>query len=487
MYFSLDKLNDDILIIIFSIFSIPDILAFRQVCKRFALISEQRIVWHNAYTTQILQQNIPFTSQPLPSLSDKQLEKLVRRAESLGRRWRSSLSEPRCAISSHIGKGAPVEEVRFIPGHDGQWVVTVSKGIWSKLTLWNCFDLAPVAMWAPDKALFDGIAVNTEFQSSALLAISILQNGSHRVEILTIRDAEHIGNLRFESIFSLDTMHKPVALRGDLLALADIQTETILWNWRTQAYATLRSEGIESWRDKCIQVVFSSNSIVVVRSRSVHLFPDPVLAAHPNDNIYFSLASHTFGWVDGVSASLGTTFLERTSSEASVIQPLSILVRLKGDDPWSTRYKIQLWSICPNPTYSRSAETADFNPSSICPYTFPPTLMHEILSPHFGPLQCGNMVLGPYGTAVWIQPADWAVAGLISDAVHLQRMPVPTSHESLVAALFPGALGLDASNGIIKMSWSKEDNDSWTCLDYDEGLGRIALGSQSGSISVLEI
>ncbi|KAH7928028.1 hypothetical protein BV22DRAFT_237197 [Leucogyrophana mollusca] len=481
----LDTIDDDTLINIFSILAIPDILAIRQVCKRFALISKQRIVWHNACTTQIFHQGIPFTSRPLASLSDKELERRVYRANRLGRRWRSSSTEPRYVVSNQVSTSTPIEEARFIPSHDEQWILTVSKGIWSKITLWRCRDLTPVAIWAPDRALFDGLAVNVDPTSVAAVAVSVRQNDSFRVEILSINSVER-SCPRFESVISMDTSHKPITLKGDLLALADNETETVIWNWKTQAYVMLRSDGVDGWRDKCIQVVFSCNSILVVRSRSMHMFSEPILATHPNDNIQRALASHTFGWVDGIYVSLESRFCGRPTGY-SAIQPLSALVRLKGDDPWSAHYKIQLWTFHPNPAYNSPPDSGSNNPLSTCPYIFPPSLVSEILSPHFGPLQCGDMILGPHGTAVWVQPADWAVAGLISADVHLQRMPVPTSHESLVAAIFPGVLRPEALDDKIRMSWTKGDSDSWTCLDYDEELGRIVLGSQSGSVFVLEI
>jgi hypothetical protein len=95
------------------------------------------------------------------------------------------------------------------------------------------------------------------------------------------------------------------------------------------------------------------------------------------------------------------------------------------------------------------------------------------------------MVLGPYGTAVWVQPEDYSVAGLISSNVHLQNMPVPQSHETLVAAAFPGLLNTQ-DEPQVKSSW-KNYGENWTCLDYDEERGCVALGSTAGAVTILDI
>lgn len=39
---------------------------------------------------------------------------------------------------------------------------------------------------------------------------------------------------------SIPSTYKPVALEGDLLAMSDDVNETIIFNWRTGAYATLQ-------------------------------------------------------------------------------------------------------------------------------------------------------------------------------------------------------------------------------------------------------
>jgi hypothetical protein len=118
-------------------------------------------------------------------------------------------------------------------------------------------------------------------------------------------------------------------------------------------------------------------------------------------------------------------------------------------------------------------------------YNFPPNMTSEIITPRQGALRCADMVLGPYGTAVWVQPGDYSVAGLISSDTHLQHMPVPRSHEALVATAFPGLLNAKGEPHI-KASW-RSCGENWTCLDYDEERGCVALGSTAGAVTILDI
>jgi len=159
-------------------------------------------------------------------------------------------------------------------------------------------------------------------------------------------------------------------------------------------------------------------------------------------------------------------------------QSVSMLVRTKDDNPWSFTFKIQLWTLRPT---MDSDDTGIDRPH----YKFPPSMTTEIVTPRLGPLRCTDMVLGPYGTAVWVQPGDYSVAGLISADFYPQYMSADRSHETLVAATFPGLLNAK-DEPQIKLWWNNHDKN-WTCLGYDEESGCIALGSTVGAVTILAI
>ncbi|KAF9233179.1 hypothetical protein BU15DRAFT_80381 [Melanogaster broomeanus] len=481
MSLSLDALNDDILIYIFAALSIPDILTLRQVSRRLSLLSRQHSIWYNACKFEILQNDIPFPKGPLTSLSANDLERQTLRAYNLGINWRSPTTKL-YHVASVADKSGAIEEIRFLSHRGQNWIVTTSRGIWSDLYLRDCDALQVVAQWSPGKALFNGMVVNTDRDSDAAIAIAVQRDGVMSVEILSLSHDDQTSGIKVQQMATLDTPHKPIALRGDLVALCNHDSETLILNWKTREQCILRSP--ETWQDKPLHVMFAQGSIFVVRARSVCIFREPRMEFPDNElPITEPYAFASYGWVEGVSLSLST--------QLHACQPsLSMLVRTKGDDPWRLEDQFQFLTLKSDPNNVASSTSDDDDTPSIDsePPTFPFTHVSSLSSPHQGPLRCSDMVLGPYGTAVWVQPADWAPAGLILDNVDMQHAPVPPSRETLVAAIFPGLLnrGSLAGEACIKVSF-ENTGCAWSCLDYDEEQGLIALGSNFGEITMLRL
>jgi hypothetical protein len=238
--------------------------------------------------------------------------------------------------------------------------------------------------------------------------------------------------------------------------------------------------------DRCIQIVFAYQSVLVIRARSIHLFPEPILSN--SKPIYDAVARHSFGWVDGVSVSMTPRSNSVDPRGLPSHDTIHILLRAESDDPWTQeQHNLRFFTLKPNPHYSVAFQQDGNSGAGILPYLFPPSLTAEVLSVH-GSLRCADIKLQPYGTAVWVHPRNRAVAGLISDDVHPQEVATPGRpvSERLVAAVFPGLLSQAGTGDEAKTLWTNESND-WTCLDYDEEFGRIALGSRAGSVTVLEL
>ncbi|KAF8869710.1 hypothetical protein CPB85DRAFT_1522498, partial [Mucidula mucida] len=182
---------------------------------------------------------------------------------------------------------------------------------------------------------------------------------------------------------------------------------------------------------------FAPLQLLIVRARSIALFE------YPSGDL---IATHSFGWVDGVSV----TYNQRTNV-------ISLLVRHQSDNPWTADVStLQLHNIFP------TKDGAGF--------VFPPVATAGISTPH-GALRCPDVVLGRYGTAVWISPQERTM--VVDEASDL------LSKETLVAAAFPGPLNVDSPRvTAVKMFTNSLNN--WTALDYDEEHGRVALGSSFG-------
>lgn len=205
-----------------------------------------------------------------------------------------------------------------------------------------------------------------------------------------------------------------------------------------------------------------------MRARSIHLFPEPEL--HKTPKIYEPIEYHSFGWIDGVSAT------ERSGN-------LFILLRGESDDPWASRlHSLDLYILQQN------------HQDESKPYLFPPTLVAQVPALR-GSLRCCRVILGRCGTAAWIQPQDRAVVGLAlaNEDYPQQAIQSASGHESIMVAAFPGPLAPQGSSEYDGMTTIGSEKlctnrlNDWTSLDYDEDMGRIVLSSSFGRFEVLEL
>lgn len=133
-------------------------------------ISALDIVWFNACMSFVLSCGYPFSQLPLSLLPN--LEGSTRRAYSLGNKWLLPSTEARTSKVFDANPSTYIEHVKFLPGKN--WLLTVSKGIWSGITAWNLDTGATrMAEWSPKGAIFNGFAVNTDPRSVYTLAVSI--------------------------------------------------------------------------------------------------------------------------------------------------------------------------------------------------------------------------------------------------------------------------------------------------------------------------
>ena len=231
-----------------------------------------------------------------------------------------------------------------------------------------------------------------------------------------------------------------------------------------------------------MQCVLTFQSVLVVRARSIHLFPMPILKRISEDPLppTGALACHSFGWVDGISVSLTPNSNPFDGNQCVSHDPVRILIRAETDDPWAQeQHNLQFFVLLPNPNYNPSSDVG-----TNAPYLFPPVLHAKVSSIH-GSLRCAEIKLQPNGTAVWVHPRyrtegmtplDYWILGLGANA-----------DERLLAAVFPGRLDTSAGNRqkiAAKTLCTNELND-WACLDYREDIGQVAVGSNSGSVTVV--
>ncbi|KAF9018603.1 hypothetical protein BDZ89DRAFT_1073719 [Hymenopellis radicata] len=329
-----------------------------------------------------------------------------------------------------------ITEVRFFREN---WILTVANAIWSVLTIWDWKSGIKRSEWSPQGSVFNGpLTLNANPDAVACAAILTSQlNGPQHIVLLALDDAG-----RLTSILEIPTTLRPIALHGTRLALCDDARTTTIHDYESGTTVCLDSPLVHGV-DHCIDVVFAPFHLLIVRARSIALF------GYPSGDL---IATHSFGWVDGASVSY--------NQHTNVI---SLLIRHQSDNPWTADVStLQLHNIFPTKDGSG--------------FVFPPVAAAGISSPR-GALRCPDVVLGRYGTAVWISPQERTM--VVDEASDL------LSKETLVAAAFPGPLNVDSRVTAVKMYTNSLNN--WTALDYDEEHGRVALGSSFGKVTVLQL
>ncbi|SJL17370.1 uncharacterized protein ARMOST_20920 [Armillaria ostoyae] len=210
-------------------------------------------------------------------------------------------------------------------------------------------------------------------KSEASVAVSL----SQRIVLLRLDDHGILHETR-----SVKTDLRLVTLSGDIIALDDDVSQTVIYNCNTYERAYL-DDVDDHQHDHCLQVV-TPPTILVVHARPITVYTTPPFPTR--------IAMHSFGWVDGASAT-----------------PTSILIRSQSDNPWASELNsLELFSLS----------------------SFPPTLVSKISSRH-GALRCTDVILGKWATAVWIRPHD---------RVMVSHWEEHDSCETLIAAVFPGPL-----------------------------------------------
>ncbi|KAJ4487794.1 hypothetical protein J3R30DRAFT_850244 [Lentinula aciculospora] len=580
------ELPEDILVYLLTFLCVPDILSVRQTCKRFNETANLTIVWINAWETQIFRKGYPFpltispeavgkcgieahnrssTALSIQHMSRVELEQRTRHAYRLAKKWlyeypvqkflHDSTFIPLSPLLPHrdiqwvVSPSISITDVRFVrsvrcstsnldagTADESILVLTVSKGIWSVITIWD----VPIflhgsdkiqpqprkrAEWSPKGGLFAGLCLSRDSGSEADLAVSVVCEGRHEIVLFNISDAGELlpictvpsVPMRASTLTEEDTLHiqlqtmqpmKPMTLSGHLLAMSDDTASTVIYNWKTGAFAVLEHEEDEAgvWKhDHAIQVVFAYRSILVVRARSLHLFPEPELClaspsslgltdftTAPGLHIYSPLANHSFGWVDGVSV----VPVYPDPSISSQPGTLKILVRLQSDNPWTANeHSLDLYELSVNPNFVDPAFGHGESITAIqCPYLFPPICTTRVSSTR-GPLRCTDLVLGQCGTAIWVKPGDRALHGLLTSDVYVDYTYIARLGgleasgggvtESLVAGIFPGPLNPGEEVRTRKICTNISNN--WTAFDYDEAIGRLVLGDAAGCVRVLEL
>ena len=124
-------------------------------------------------------------------MSAPELEIATREALDRDRRLRNESRRdgytPKAKVDWQANPSSAISEIFFVPdpsGHEARCIVTVSKGIWCLISLWDiqalgreCRATQPsskeIGSWGPKGAIFSAIAVNPDPRSEASAAVAV--------------------------------------------------------------------------------------------------------------------------------------------------------------------------------------------------------------------------------------------------------------------------------------------------------------------------
>ncbi|KAF9031583.1 hypothetical protein BJ165DRAFT_864123 [Panaeolus papilionaceus] len=237
-----------------------------------------------------------------------------------------------------------------------------------------------LCQWSARGASFSGIVVNQEGDKDGTVAIGLLQDGRHHIQILKLTPPSSSSSAwSLNQVFTLSNITMdmyPVSLIGSYLCVANARDRTEIINWKKDRRGVLKGDdglangGLQY--NKCSQVLLipETSTILVIRARSINLFKWPKF--YPVDDLSFSApqSMHTN------DLHLGLGSLLATSAPTSADAHTSMDSSSAGPSP-------------PNSTSITSAPQPPTQPRSTVPLTIPrPEIEQSIASYSFGWVDC---------------------------------------------------------------------------------------------------
>ncbi|CCM02661.1 uncharacterized protein FIBRA_04765 [Fibroporia radiculosa] len=379
-----------------------------------------------------------------------------------------------------------------------------------------------------------GAVVNTDPLSPGVIAIT--KRGAADMVTTTIYSMVSLAedeHLDLKPIHEFTSYRRAIALQGNIFVASDVDNIVRLIDTGSgQQICQLRvplehdDPTLFNEEDTCMAVVLVHNHAITFCRRWIHLYKISNQVDGSSDvPSYLPATSHKWTWnIDTIVVSPRS--LSRIKSDSPSFPLIDILIRFDTWFPWPVNI-IHHYVLPPNPSLSDARSHSDTFESfeedhavqAELPYLFAtssihgPFMIHSISSPIrlFTP---SDMVLGRYGTALWLdaqssnsgpaQAGDHGqrIAGkmLISPRTppHTQMRTIKRTEDDKVSpgyaeeqpgnsssgqAIHEGAIAHEPRMMVFHM---QDEEDDWSRLALDEEEGRIAIGTVNGTVLLFE-
>ncbi|KAL6307286.1 hypothetical protein BKA93DRAFT_815975 [Sparassis latifolia] len=543
----LTSLPADVLLHICGELFVSDILSLRQTCKLLESIGHERSVWNDALRIHVLCPGFPVPGlhgRPLASLSASELEGLTLRAL----RFRCNWTSPAPVCSRRVDIFPPTLSlsrarnllVQFLPGRENRWLLTITlydQQSAPRRYILQCWDVSvkePVCVAVMTYWNLVGISVNSDPTNPAVIALSwrgpskVINTSLYRINF-TLDDPES----SFIWIRQFPSNRYSIALDDSRLIVSDEDNNVRIINADTGHVQcellvpllfddpTLRNE-----EHRCLAALIFEQYVLTFCKLWIHLYripsKDPSLVELSASDMkppiprLDPIAKYKWQWrIDSLVISPHRSHLNQRSAGsdfAPTFPPINILIRFDTWFPWPVNI-LHHFFLPSNPAFV-PAETYASTDVSQLPYLFSssptdgPSMANSIPSPVrlFTP---SDMVLGQYGTALWIDaqtdPNAPAQAGdhgqrIVGKMLSCPRSkPEHASEGADVDRVSPGfvesryaldasrlaAAAADAQSPMMVFNLREQD-EGWNRVALDEEEGRIAVGSVDGKVTLFE-
>ncbi|KAF9565905.1 hypothetical protein CPC08DRAFT_747682 [Agrocybe pediades] len=486
-------LPTDIFRLIIGYLSPLEVQNARLVCKEFYELSKLRSVWNALIHRHALHHNIPIPGLPPPllraldTLSALELEKRLLRALRLRQNWTSAMP----VVKRRFNLDAIVQDHRIVSVHllpNGKLVSYSVSQHFPRTAYLRCWDIDREASPAGPKC----VAARELRRSKG----TMVDKTSSEVRIAVTRDAQ-VNILSFDPSETSDPENAFVTevvdgeanyihfFAGTTLITGDAHDRIFFWDTRRpEEKAQLQNPHLEDRALLVRDVVVTEEYILLLRTNTLELYRNPSSSMLADGKPAVIHPAHVHQWPWRIDIGL-LSLRRQPKSRSNSADGIYIVMRYGSYFPWSINL-LHHYELRANPIYLKGVPVSNTN----VPFDFPPVLQDTIASPvrlH----AISDLAIGPYGTAVWTDSHTEDYFDRADQGQRLAGKFFPFSRSDL-----DDDDGEDEGEGIelsdqvataaATSVYAYHEGDNWVSVAVDETEGRIALGRDDGSITVLE-
>ncbi|KAJ7708812.1 hypothetical protein B0H17DRAFT_1030938 [Mycena rosella] len=478
---AIPALPTDIILVIFKYISVKDLMKLRQTCKEFLEITQLRSVWHELLQSEVLQRNIPIprlAGRDLETLTSKQLESCLADALRLRRNWIAPSPAPvRSSTFKTVNDPqSQVVAVVFLPGRGHRWLMslTLTTADGHRTYTLQCWDLANSSACIARRALtvFRGFRINTDAVHAGIVAL----RSSIGIEIVEIDFLATDPDAAFVTLQVLEDVPESLLVfsTSTLLTKFDDTRRLHIRTTEHPEFSVELQNPSYIVQKECLDAIVCEKYAVVARTATLEFYSLSSFRTGTGARVIEPIAVHTWQWrLDSVSLAYQPSW---DATPHGLEPPINILVRYASLFPWPVNALHHYVLPCDESYVARETIGANNRP-----YLTEPVVIRTFASP-IRLFARWDMVLGAYGTALWI---DSHTEDYFDHAVEGQRLA-----GTLFTVVEPGVevvpLNDQGVSAAASMVYQVREDDGWIRIAVDEGEGKIAVGTSAAEITILE-